>query len=240
MIVNKAIIENKKILIVDDDMTLCQSVEMGLTRKGAEVFTANDGATGLQNFYAQRPDLVIMDIRMPEMDGWEASRMMRLVAETPIIMLTSVNKDHEIVKGLQLGADDYVTKPFSYEVLMARIETVLRRYETNTIDITDRVYDDGYLRIDLARRNIYVNGNPVKLTSTEYRLLAYFYQHQGKRLSYDAILNAVWGSECMGTMQYVHVYTSRLRRKLEPNPKEPQYLVTEYGYGYGFNGMSGS
>ena len=141
-------IQNKKILIIDDDKALTQSLEIGLSRQGAQIITAGNGQTGLQKFYANQPDLVILDLRMPEMDGWEACRLIRLVSNVPIIMLTSANQDHEVVRGLRKGADDYVTKPFSPDVLTARIESLLRRADVQTVQQTEQVYDDGYLFID--------------------------------------------------------------------------------------------
>lgn len=226
--------QQKKILIVDDDKALVQSLEIGLMRQGAHVITAGNGQSGLQRFYEQQPDLVILDLRMPEMDGWEACRLIRLVSAAPIIMLTSASQDHEIVRGLRKGADDYVTKPFSPEVLTARIESLLRRTDRHAPQTTGQQYDDGYLAIDLEQHIVRKAGERVKLSTVEYRLLSYLFEHAGRPQATNAILNHVWGWESQQSVEYVHVYISRLRTKLEKEPREPQYLITEYGFGYGF------
>lgn len=233
-------IQNKKILIIDDDKALTQSLEIGLSRQGAQIITAGNGQTGLQKFYANQPDLVILDLRMPEMDGWEACRLIRLVSNVPIIMLTSANQDHEVVRGLRKGADDYVTKPFSPDVLTARIESLLRRADVQTVQQTEQVYDDGYLFIDLEQHIVKKAGERVKLSTTEFRLLGYLLEHIGRPLANDAILTHVWGWESQQSVEYVHVYVSRLRIKLEKDPREPRYLITEYGFGYGFYGLKAS
>jgi len=225
----------QKVLIIDDDVNLCQIVKFAFTRAGADVFTALDGRQGLQQFYQQRPDLVILDIRMPDMDGWETCRQIRLLSNVPIIMLTTVNRDDEIVKGLDYGADDFVTKPFSHEVLMARARAVLRRRDlTDESDHTDMYYSDGHLAIDLEKRRVYVRGDEIQLTATEFRLLSYLFRNAGRVLTYESILDTVWGEEYRGSVDYVHVYLSHLRRKLETDPRHPRYLMNERSVGYRF------
>ncbi len=226
--------QTKKILIVDDDINLCQSVKIGFTKAGAEVFTAIDGRTGLQQFYKHQPDLVILDVRMPEMDGWETCRQMRLLSNVPIIMLTSLNQDQEIIRGLNYGADDFVTKPFSRDVLAARVSALLRRAEFPTDAEDQATYSDDYLSIDLEKRQVYVEGEPVRLTSTEFRLLAYLLQNAGRTLTYQNILVNVWGWEYQNNVDYVHVYLSHLRRKIEKDTREPRYLLNEHSIGYRF------
>lgn len=226
--------ENKKILIIDDDKSLCQSLEIGLRRNGAEVLTASNGKSGMQKFYEQHPDLVVLDIRMPEMDGWETCRMIRLVSDTPIIMLTSVSQEHEVVRGLRKGADDYVTKPFSHAILSARIEALLRRSVGQRTNDESHLYNDGYLSIDVANRLVLKQEERVKLSSTEFRLLEYLYENAGRMLGYESILTHVWGWECQQSVEYVHVYVSRLRTKLERDPRQAEYFITEHGFGYGF------
>lgn len=232
-----SIIANKKILVIDDDKALCRSLEIGLSRHGAEIFTANNGQVGMQKFYDDRPDLVLLDIRMPELDGWETQRMIKMVADTPIIMLTSLSQDHEIVRGLRRGADDYVTKPFSHDVLTARIETALRRYDQVDMQSAeqDDTYDDGFLHIDLESRLVKREGEYIKLSAIEFRLLTYLFENAGKRLSFESILTEVWGWGYEGNPQYVHVYISNLRKKLEPDVRNPRYFISEHGYGYGFH-----
>lgn len=224
----------KKILIIDDDVNLCQIVKFAFAREGAEVCTALDGQQGLKTFYEYRPDLVILDIRMPDIDGWETCRQIRLLSEVPIIMLTTVNREEEIAKGLDYGADDFVTKPFSHTVLLARARAVLRRSEPNSEPIKTTHYSDGYLTIDLEKRRVYIRSEPVQLTATEYGILAYLFQNAGRVLTYESILDEVWGEECRESVDYVHVYLSHLRKKLEENPRRPRYLVNERSIGYRF------
>ncbi|MCB0081302.1 MAG: response regulator transcription factor, partial [Caldilineaceae bacterium] len=178
----------KKILVIDDDVNLCQIVKFAFGRHGADVVVARDGREGLQKLYQHRPDLVILDIRMPDMDGWETCRQIRLVSSVPIIMLTNVNRDEEVVRALDHGADDFVTKPFSQEVLIARARAVLRRGDLAEEEQSPLQFQDDHLLIDLDKRQIYVEGEPVRLTATEYRLLSYLLRNANQVLTYDAIL----------------------------------------------------
>ena len=229
------LLQNKKILVIDDDKALCQNLEIGLARQGALVSSANNGQSGLKKFYEAPPDLVILDLRMPEMDGWEACRLIRMVAQTPIIMLTSVAQEHEVVRGLRKGADDYVTKPFSHDILLARVEAILRRTTPQTIDGNGHDYDDGYLLINFEQRIVSKGGERIKLSATEFRLLRYLFENAGRLLTNEAILTQVWGWESQHNVEYVHVYLSRLRAKIEKDPRNAQYIVTEHGFGYSFH-----
>lgn len=226
--------ESKKILIIDDDINLLQSMKLTFARAGAEVQTAVDGRQGLQRFEEQRPDLVILDVRMPGMDGWETCREIRRLSAAPIIMLTTLNRDDEIVRGLDCGADDFVTKPFNRAVLLARVRALLRRTETLVESDSIITYSDGHLAIDVPKRRVWVRGEVVQLTATEFRLLAFLLQRAGQVLTYDTILDHVWGLEYRESVDYVHVYLSHLRRKIEIDPRNPKYLLTERGVGYRF------
>lgn len=225
---------DKKILVIDDDINLCQMMEFILSGEGATTYTALDGREGLQLFYEHRPDLVVLDVRMPGVNGWETCRQIRLLANIPIIMLTTLDKDQDVVKGLDSGADDFVTKPFSRDVLMARVRAALRRNELPTATKSSDVYGDGYLTIDLSKHRVVVNGTSVSLTATEFRLLTYLLQHAGQALTYRAILENVWGWEYQNNIDYVHVYMSNLRRKIELDPRNPSYFRTVRGIGYCF------
>lgn len=224
----------KKILIIDDDVNLGQTIKLTFARVGAEVFTAVDGRDGLRQFYENRPDLVILDVRMPDINGWETCRQIRLLSNVPIIMLTTLDNDEDVIRGLNHGADDFVTKPFSRDVLLARARAVLRRTELSTEPEDQLLYNDSYLLIDLRKHRIEVDGQVVQLSSTEFRLLAYLLQNAGQLLSYQNILDKVWGWEYQNSIDYVHVYVSHLRRKLEADPRNPKYLLTERGIGYRF------
>lgn len=220
------------ILVIDDDVTVCRSVELAFVKAGAKVITALDGREGLQQFFQHRPDLVILDIMMPGVDGWETCRQIRALATTPIIILSTISQESAIIRGLDYGADDFVLKPFSAGILLARARASLRRVDAVKSVNKKALYRDEYLEIDLTKKQVSVNGAPVRLTATEYRLLKYLIQNAGQMLTYEQILQHVWGWEYRDNIDYVHVYVSYLRRKLEKNPKEPQYLLTEHGLGY--------
>jgi two-component system KDP operon response regulator KdpE len=225
--------ENKKLLIVDDDIDLCQTIKHVFMAEGMQVFIANDGREGIQAFFAHRPDLVLLDIRMPEIDGWELCRQIRMMSNTPVIMLTTLDEDQQVVRGLKIGADDFVTKPFSREVLLARVQAVFRRTAPQPQSGHDLTYHDGYLSVDLTRHEVRREGEPVRLSATEFRLLRYLLKHAGRVLTHQAILHNVWGTDCHNP-EYVHVYLWHLRKKLEKDPRSPNYLVTEHGFGYRF------
>lgn len=227
--------EGKKVLIIDDDPGLRQVVKEALEVEGATVFEAGDGRTGLQQFYSHRPDLVLLDVIMPDMNGWETCRQLRMLDDTPIIMMTGLKEDEEVIRGLDYGADDFVIKPFSASVLMARARAALRRAEPREGE-QPVVYRDERLLIDLDRRRVKVNGEPVKLTATEFRLLACLMRRPGRVVTYENILEEVWGWEYRDSVDYVHVYVSHLRRKLEEESRNPRYFLTEHGVGYRFKG----
>jgi DNA-binding response OmpR family regulator len=231
--------ENKKVLVVDDDPALLPLIEYTFAREGYKVFTASDGQEALKRFFDHKPDLVILDIMMPRMDGWETCRRIREVSEVPIVMLTARGQDEDIVRGLEYGADDYLTKPFSIKVLLAHARAVLRRAALPAVEYDEPItYADDYLVIDLKDRRITVEGEPVKLTPTEYRLLAYLVQNAGQVLTFRQILQNVWGWEYQDDLDYVRVYIWHLRQKLEQDPKNPQYIWTEIGVGYRFEKAS--
>jgi two-component system KDP operon response regulator KdpE len=227
-------LQNRKILVIDDDPEIIELVELMLTRANATVVAACCAEEGLRQFYTHRPDLVLLDVMMPGMDGLEACRRIRQLSDVPIIMLTVLTGTDDLLRGLEAGADDYVTKPFPSEVLVARVQALLRRSEQSDIDERPVVYQDGHLAIDLHRRQVSVRQEPVRLSPTEYKLLAYLLQNAGRVLTYDQILEQVWGVECLGSTEYVHVYVHRLRQKLETDPCNPRYLLNDPGVGYRF------
>jgi two-component system KDP operon response regulator KdpE len=226
--------QGKKILVIDDDVNLSQMLKFIFIKAGAQVFTAVDGREGLHRFYEERPDLVILDVRMPDVDGWETCQQIRIFSNVPIIMLTTLNRDEEIIRGLDYGADDFVSKPFSREVLLARARALLRRADAPPNDEVNFTYNDDHLVVDLDKRRVLVRGEQIQLTDTEFRLLAYLLQNAGQVLTYETILDKVWGWEYQDSIEYVHVYLSHLRRKIEEDPRNPRYLLTERGVGYRF------
>jgi DNA-binding response OmpR family regulator len=227
-------LRGKKILVIDDDPDMLAMVQLFFSRAEAWVCTATDGQTGLRQFYAQQPDLVLLDLMMPEMDGWQVCRRIRGLSDVPIIILTALGHEDHIIRGLNDGADDYVTKPFSPDVLVARTCAALRRRASPTNGNVPVCYDDGCLVIDLERRRVSVLGKPVKLSRTEYRLLTYLFKNAGRVCTFQQILENVWEDVYGNRNESVHVYMSHLRHKLEVDPKRPRYFLSERGVGYCF------
>jgi DNA-binding response OmpR family regulator len=227
---------SKKILIVDDDAALVKVLSLSLEREGFEVIAALSGAEALRKAYESRPDLVILDIMMPQMDGWVTCRRLREIADMPIIMLTAKGGELDVVRGLDLGADDYITKPCSSEELKARIRALLRRSLSAEKTDWQAAYDDGWLMIDLSRQQVAVNGEPIDLTPTEFRLLSCLVQRNGQVVPHKELLTEVWGPEYSDQVSYLSVYIRYLRQKIEQNPSQPNYILTKWGMGYRFAG----
>jgi DNA-binding response OmpR family regulator len=228
-------LQGKRVLIVDDDPDLLQLLKIYYTKAKAQVYSASNGMEGLRQFYTCQPDLVILDLMMPQMDGWEVCRNIRLLSNLPLIILTALGQDRDIIRGLDSGATAYVTKPVTPEVLLARSRAALRQVTLTVESQKSHFYSDDYLTINLNNRQVYADGKPIELSGTEYRLLAYLVQNSTQVLTASQILEKVWGWEYRDNTSYLHVYMSHLRRKLEKNPREPQYLCTEHGVGYRFN-----
>ncbi|MEE8392694.1 MAG: response regulator transcription factor [Anaerolineae bacterium] len=184
-----------KILIVDDNHNLLNSLQSCLETEGYQVVTASDGQAALRLLYSERPDLLILDIIMPKMDGWQVCQRVREMSDMPIIMLTAQAEKKDVVQGFELGVDDYLTKPFHLEELLARVRAVLRRTRARAPARENRIYRDDCLSIDLDARRVSVNGEPVKLTPTEYRLLALLVENKGQTLEFRHILENVWGAD---------------------------------------------
>lgn len=227
-------IQDKKILVVDDDTDLLRLLVHSFSQAGAQVYIANGGEEGLQQFYLHRPDLVILDVMMPDLNGWQVCSRIRATSDVPIIFLSAIGGDDNVIQGLNGGAVDYVVKPFSPEVLKARAQAVLRQAVLSTAAGKPATYADDYLTIDLETHRVLVRGEPVKLTATEYRLLGYLVRNADQVLTFHQILENVWGWEYRDSINYTHVYLSHLRQKLEEDPKKPRYLLTEHGVGYRF------
>lgn len=224
----------RKILIIDDDADLLQMISLIFKKTEAQVFTAFDGPDGLRKLYSHRPDLIILDVMLPDMDGYEVCRRIRQVSDIPVILLTVLSQEKDMLQGLGAGADDFLLKPFSAQVLLARAGAVLRRY-THLIDkLTPFEYNDGYLSIDTEGHRVLIMGNPIPLTRVEFHLLVYLVRNAGKILTFEQILSNVWGNQYLGNMDYVHVYVSHLRVKLEEKTKAPHYISTVHGIGYRF------
>ena len=219
---------------IDDDTLLSQAVAHHLEQGGYLVESVSSGEHGLERFAAFAPDLVILNVRMPGIDGWEACRRLRALSTVPIIFLTAHGDECDQVKGLRMGADDYMTKPFSHMELEARIEAVLRRANMQPPNKSDLLYEDGRLRLETTAQQVYLDGRPLKLTLTERRLLFTLARHASQAMSVEEILVQVWGPEYEDQLDYVKLYVWRLRRKLERDPNQPTYIQTVRGYGYRF------
>jgi DNA-binding response OmpR family regulator len=222
----------KKILLVDDDDTLPQLVRVALEQEGFEVLTATDGVEGLRIAYRHHPDLVILDIMMPRVDGWKTCERLREMSDVPIIMLTAKTTEADVLRGLSLGADDYVMKPFSIAELVARVQACLRRAESGNSHVESTLLISGPLSIDLARRKVTMDGEPVDLTPTEFRLLSLLARNRGEVVPHRKLLAEVWGPEYVEEYDYLHLYVSYLRRKIEKDPSNPEFIKTAWGEGY--------
>jgi len=225
---------NKKVLIIDDDAGFLYLASLLFKKAGATVFTARDGLEGISKLFTHQPDLTILDVTMPGLNGFEVCQRIRQISDTPIIMLTALNDEQDMLRGLKAGADDFLSKPFNPEILLARARTVLRRTEHLQSQTDSFNYDDGHLSIDMERRHVLLNDKRIKLTPTEFRLLTYLVRNPGKVLTFEQILANVWGNEYRGNLDYVHVYISHLRNKVEEYPKQPRYILTVHGIGYIF------
>jgi DNA-binding response OmpR family regulator len=225
-----------RVLVVDDDETVRDVVRRYLERDGHEVVVAGDGESALQLVAKQVPDLIVLDLMLPGIDGLEVCRRLRQRHSVPIVMLTALGEEEDRVVGLQLGADDYVTKPFSPRELALRVGSVLRRAKGVPSGPSMGVIEDGGLRLDTVARSATLNGSPLSLTTREFDLLVYFMVNPGQAFSRPQLLERVWGWD-FGDQSTVTVHVRRLREKIEEDPATPKRIVTVWGVGYRFDGM---
>ena len=225
-----------KILIVDDDHDLLEALGLGLQLQwqGVDVLTATDGDAALTRFFDDAPDVVLLDVGLPHLDGFEVLRKIRQVSDTPVLMLTARGEELDKVRGLEIGADDYVTKPFSPLELLARIKAVLRRSDLPppVRSAPSFVADD--LSVNFDSQEVRRRGQPVQLSATEYRLLYQLVRNAGHIVPRETLLARVWGDDYRDQTDYLKVYVSRLRAKLEDDPEHPRFILTERGLGYRF------
>lgn len=230
-----------KILVIDDDPAFLRLVDTVLTPKEYQVLTAVTGQEGLRLLFAQKPDLVLLDVVMPGMNGWQTCQRIREISDVPIIMLTGKQQaEEDIVRGLDHGADEYLLKPVGNRELVARVRAMMRRAElpSSTESKREITYSDEFLSADIAERRVIVNGEKVKLTPREFRLFALLVEKAGHILTHRELLERVWGWEYTDDLDYVRIYISHLRQKIEPNPTLPRYIITEPGVGYYFQKSS--
>lgn len=222
------------ILVVDDESRMRRFVRMNLEAEGFDVIEAEDAERALLKVRDEMPDLVLLDVAMPGMDGFEALRRIREMSDVPVIMLTVKDEEGDKIRGLDLGADDYVTKPFSPRELASRIRAVLRRVASQEEEEPEVIHVDDRLTIDLSRREVWVNGKQVKLRPTEYRLLYHLVKNAGWIMTHEQLLTKVWGPEYRDESHLLRLYITYLRKKIEPDPAHPRYILTERGVGYRF------
>jgi DNA-binding response OmpR family regulator len=227
-----------RILVVDDDDDIRGLVRTLLERSGAEVHEAPNGRDGLREFHARRPDLVVLDVSMPELDGWSVLERIRDMSDVPVLMLTARGDELERVRGLQTGADDYVVKPFGRQELVARVQALLRRAQRGGGGEEADSYADSYLTVDWAQARVTVGGREVQLTPLEFRLLSTFVRHPRQVLSRDQLLELVWGDTFGVGGDQVKLYVGYLRRKLDPQEPDAVPIETVRGFGYRYRAPS--
>jgi two-component system KDP operon response regulator KdpE len=232
-------LKDRLILVVDDESRMVRFIRMNLEVEGCRVIEASDGIEALKKVREEIPDVVILDVMMPNMDGFETLHELRKFSDVPVIMLTVRDEEEDRIRGLELGADDYLSKPFSPRELVSRIKAVLRRAEmAPSMHKALLKIDDG-LSIDFARREVIVRGKRVKLRPTEWRLLYHLVSNAGWVMSHEVLLSKVWGPEYRDAHHYVRLYITYLRQKIEEDPSHPKYILTERGMGYRFVDFEG-
>ncbi len=224
--------DKKSILIVDDDPAILRLLSMNLKARGYEIFTATNGEESLEAVQKDFIDLIILDLMMPKLDGVEVCRRIREWSDIPIIILSARGDENDKVKCLELGADDYLTKPFGIAELMARINTAFRHRGDPSVTPAQSTFSYEGLEINFAKRKVTVNGRDITLTPTEFALLQHLAVNSDKVLTHNMLLQSVWGNEYSSEKEYLRVFVGRLRRKLEPDPKNPKYIQTIPGVGY--------
>ena len=227
----------KKILVVDDEPTFVRLVGKTLTHEGYEMLTAGDGQEALRLMFAHRPDLVLLDVVMPKMDGWQTCNRIREMSDVPIVILTGQQKSEaDIVRGLDYGADEYLIKPVGSRELVARVRAILRRAELPPSSGAKKelTYSDAFLTVDITERKVIVNGERVRLTPTEFKLFALLLENAGRVLTHKQLLEKVWGWEYVDDIDHVRIYIWHIRQKIEPDPAHPRYILAEPGVGYYF------
>jgi DNA-binding response OmpR family regulator len=225
-----------KILVIDDDLILQQTVAENLRTLGYEVDMASKAIEGLQKAYETKPDLIILDVMLPGMDGWQTCRRFREMSTVPIMMMTALGTEDNVVKGLELGADDYLVKPVTLKELGARVKALLRRaYSSNgTISEISKIIQHENLVIDFDKHEVMMDDKRIDLSPTEFKLLSCLVKHKGRVLPHEFLLRQVWGEEYSGELDHLRLYISYLRRKIEVNPSKPELIQNEWGVGYRF------
>ena len=224
----------KKVLVVDDDTLLVRLIEHNLSQIDIQVIKAYSGYEGIPLVRSQQPDLVILDIVLPDIDGWEVLQRIRQISKVPILMLTIKENEEDIVRSLDQGADDYCTKPVGMRELASRVQAIFRRAELYRVQ-NQAEFADNFLRVNLAEQRVFKNGEEVRLTPMEFNLLHYLLTRAGKFVKPREILGQIWGAEYVDDVDLLRTCIWQLRRKLEPSPAQPRYIINRPGFGYEFN-----
>ena len=230
-------LNNQRVLVVDDDKNICEIVRLYLDKEGFEVVIANDGQTAIDLFKQKTPSVVVLDVMLPKMDGFQVCREIRRVSNIPIIMLTAKDEDMDKIMGLEYGADDYITKPFNILEVKARMKAILRRSGKKQVPVKQsNVMEVNGMKVELDSRRVFVGGKELNLTAKEFDLLELLMAHPNKVYSRNELLSTIWGDSYPGDARTVDVHVRRLREKIEANPGEPVYIHTKWGVGYFFKG----
>lgn len=229
-----------KVLIIEDDREMNRLLQLDLERNGYEATIASTGLDGLRMFHEIRPNLVVLDVALPLMDGLTVCQRIRELSNVPILMMTATAiTEEDIAKGLNMGADEYMVKPIRNIEFHARVKALLRRAQLKDDETPQPItYADEYLTVDINARRVWVNGAEIRLTPTEFKLIATLVRHKGQVLTFQQLLEQVWGFEYQTEHHYPRIYVSHLRRKIEPDPANPTYIQNEYGVGYRFTGKN--
>jgi DNA-binding response OmpR family regulator len=224
----------EKVLLVEDDIEFLNLTRTWLHNAGYEVFTAGDGVEGMRRVFSSRPDIVILDANIPKMDGWEVCRRIRDMSDIPVLMVTVNGQKSDKLKGFTLGADDYLPKPVDFHELIARVQAILRRTRTITRDNKPSTFNNGDIEIDWGSRQVWVRGERVKLSPTEFKIMSCLIKSRGWIVTHEQLLEKAWGPNYIGDKSFVKLYIRYLRQKIEQDPHKPQIIMTERGVGYYF------
>jgi DNA-binding response OmpR family regulator len=223
-----------KILLIEDDTEFANLTSMWLKNAGYDVLIAEDGVAGMRRIYSSRPNLVLLDANIPKMDGWEVCRRIRDMSDIPVLMVTVNGHKSDRIRGFDLGADDYITKPVEFRELLARVQAVLRRAGTTAIENEPSTFHNGEIEIEWRSRQVYIRGTRVKLSPTEFKILSCLIKNRGWIVTHEQLLEKAWGPNYVGDKSFVKLYIRYLRQKIEKNPHNPQFILTERGVGYYF------
>lgn len=224
----------EKILLIEDDIEFVNLTRTWLHNAGYEVFTAGDGVEGMRRVFSNRPDIVLLDANIPKMDGWEVCRRIRDMSDIPVLMVTVNGQKSDKLKGFTMGADDYLAKPVDFHELIARVQAILRRTRSATHDNKSSTFNNGDIEVDWGSRQVWVRGQRVKLSPTEFKIMSCLIKSRGWIVTHEQLLEKAWGPNYIGDKSFVKLYIRYLRQKIEQDPHKPQIIMTERGVGYYF------